>query len=1536
MPFGYGLTGNLSSAYFRKQGQGFYAGVFRSSNLKGGYSMKTKKSRRLLAVFLSAVMVLSTFAAMPFSSYAAEHTAEDLKALVDQYESRVESGTIYTNLADSYTAWYDAYLTYVLVTAGVRDAEEVDTAYNTLQTEMNEMTAWSPYQATQTAAADGSYTADILTGGDVMSNVLYAYGVGSDSAYNSVTTGQWYNTQTRTGVQYGDAVLMYDGIHEVGFPISHFQARIMTVGTSQTRSLNPTTSGFELRHDWHGYSTTVGYQTNTFSTFSYIQNPGSGGSESSGSENNPYRYSNTLYWNGDSNSFGSNYSIQYSSQDWITYDQSNRSGTFTQSANIYVINYAGLISAVNNYLSNICDYAYSQVLDYLTAVDTATSLDPQSYITGSNISSEVATLSNQLSIAVSNLNSKRSSVRTAVNMQSYIDLARNYAAYTLVAAGNNDDGYYTDGTYTIFSRAYNNVTSTFNSLSSKSIRFTDATSLNTTLVNAYTGLVIAEQYIDDSALQALFTQYYNLTSSYYTAETYSALTDKINAALVYYNNGSYAAGTTLKDNEEDRAIYNTILTDVQNAMAGLRISHDAQVAISGYNFSYNMAIEYANSLDGGQYSNYNEVMNAIAAATALMTALDTTAFTDQTSMIAEYTEVLSDIAVALGSLEYSFTVIPDGTIVSQTVGSTSGYSADNVRSYLSNAITNITYFKTVSGTSSYTTEYDLTFDNSWYEWGAYRGALYHGLGFGALGQDTVTYDNGTMSVLWKEGGAALEGSDGSYTYHSALMKTSSAGESNYVHVRGNSSGQKIYGETTVNVGDLGIRAVDFVTPDIYELFYVYTGTTGTTRNRINTDVKQTVTIIDISDLIEKVSEASNIVAACQNNNFGCYTTDSWNTFSNALSAAQADMAYTDMTNDQIVSEAQTRYNNLQNAITGLQLNTAEGSHNMIEQADSTHATCEADGTAHYICSVCGYEVRTPETALGHDITYTSNNDGATHATVCSRGDINNPSDPCVDEDGNLYCDLCGQALYDPANWTAFNAAKAELEDALAAAANGTVKYTSAALGATNTAIEAISYYNYDSAMQATVPLEQQDSIDTQTAAITAALEALNNGLADESVYEAFEQKLGTLNADAYDITSVKSAVADVEYTSQVTVNGTEYTGYDYDNYNIALGTALSENAYPYTVTVYDFNNVAYYLVDNGDGTFSYTQDQAQATTFTYGDYVTAPNPNTDNPQEEVEWSFKSQPISKTDGAYESMPAHYETTATEYSFNVLGNTEVFTSANAENSANSCKVTFVEYLDGVKSGNVIYTMYVEAGTSVRYATLPIPSNIPFYERTTVTFADGSTFSARGQVINEDSIVNVYYESWGIDSYEVTLIGTEGETVSTQHYEFNELVTLSDEGAVAYINNDNGKVLCYGSEYSFYACQDITVKAVTEIEEEASVDVIATPISDGAKVYLVGSFALPEDATIKAFGFVLDGFNSNHTGLSLADVNPSMYVVNLFAYDYYCPEQNGNQFMINFTSGSAPSTYGTYVAYAIYEDADGNECYAYSDVITNAPLR
>lgn len=270
--------------------------------------MKTKKSKRLLAAFLAAIMVLTTFAAMPFSSFAAEHSAEDLKNLLDQYETRIESGTPYTNLASSYEAWYNGYVTYFLVTAGVRTADEIDTAYKNLETQFNAMQVWTPYKATATQAADGSYTSLGLVDGDQMSNVLYSYGVGVSSPYADVRTDDGgAGTETRAGVQYGTTVLMYDGTDTpLAFPVSMYTARYTLLATSGTRSMRPTTSPFALVKNWHGFSNTPGYQTATESYVGYIDNSDFL-SNINASNNSPDRYSNTLYWTGDSSTFGDEY-----------------------------------------------------------------------------------------------------------------------------------------------------------------------------------------------------------------------------------------------------------------------------------------------------------------------------------------------------------------------------------------------------------------------------------------------------------------------------------------------------------------------------------------------------------------------------------------------------------------------------------------------------------------------------------------------------------------------------------------------------------------------------------------------------------------------------------------------------------------------------------------------------------------------------------------------------------------------------------------------------------------------------------------------------------------------------------------------------------------------------------------------------------------------------------------------------------------------------------------------------------------------------
>ena len=99
--------------------------------------MKTKKSKRLFAALLSLVMVISTFAAMPFSSFASTYTLDELNTLMSQYETKMQNGKVYKNLVSAYDAWYDAYITYVGVKAGKTPDTQIDTAYTNLLRKSN-------------------------------------------------------------------------------------------------------------------------------------------------------------------------------------------------------------------------------------------------------------------------------------------------------------------------------------------------------------------------------------------------------------------------------------------------------------------------------------------------------------------------------------------------------------------------------------------------------------------------------------------------------------------------------------------------------------------------------------------------------------------------------------------------------------------------------------------------------------------------------------------------------------------------------------------------------------------------------------------------------------------------------------------------------------------------------------------------------------------------------------------------------------------------------------------------------------------------------------------------------------------------------------------------------------------------------------------------------------------------------------------------------------------------------------------------------
>ena len=1543
--------------------------------------MKTKKSKRLFAALLSLVMVISTFAAMPFSSFASTHTLDDLNTLMSQYETKMQNGKVYKNLASAYDAWYDAYITYVGVKSGKTADSQIDTAYNNLLAQINSMTDDNVWTPTQITSKVPSFAANNVSGTlptDYYHNILYTE-AGTSNAAATMTEKAYLNL----AVYYPTTVLLYDGTAPImGVQFGGYNSYRSITG-SQPRyvySMYPTTgansetvnSDFTLVGLWKGACSSQGDGSTGYLDWGYAMTDSActstvgidkvNGYSSinfekltySGSKKNYKGYGNALKFNGLADnvytkSYNLNWRYYAGSSTTVTWTDGNLAGiNATAGTTIYVVNYNAIIckinSAINNLITNkITDYSYSTAKALLTAIDNAQNYDPASRFsssTSASVSGDVNNANTDISDYISAINNAQAGL-VSINKASYVSYAEHYAVSKTLADGKNSNGYYTTESFGSFKTAHDQAGNDLDAIINKSVYMTDISSSDSSLMTAYNNLQAAESYIDDTELKAYISQYYQLTKSYYTTSTYDALTAKVNAALVYYNDGSYTAGITLKDNETDTAIYNTLLKDIKAATAALDISRDAVVAVDGELTSYNALINEANALDGSKYSNYTAVMEKVGEASVAIVNLENTDFTTESEMITTYTSVLKIANDALASLTIAFTALEDGTIVSTDYGTTGGYTQDNVKVYLNNAITQRTYFKTVTGTSSYVTEYDITVDNTWSSWGAGKGAQFHGLAFTQAGNDLYKTNDGKMTLLWKEGGASKSSTfdTATYTYHTALMKSTSnytAGQ-DYIDIVKDTKNQKILGETTVTPNTVTpaagseIFSVSWTTPDLYEFFYINDKVKEVSAN---TDCKQTVTVIDISRLIEKVNEAAEIVNACESNAFNCYTAATWSAFSTALSEAQADLAYTAMTNADIVTACQARYNNLVSAINGLTKNTADGAHNLVEQADSVHATCTVDGTLHYICSVCGYETTKPDRATGHDMSvYTSNGDGMTHTISCSKGDNSVVENCTAGADNN--CTVCGQNLYTPADWTAYNNAKAEMEAALQASTDGTAKYSVAALQQANTDIAALTFYNYDAAEQAKFADSRQSEIDAQAAQVSAAAQALRNGIADSSVYDANASKAATLNADAYNVANVQSAVSGVSVTQTVSVNGSDYQGYDYDNYNTAFATALTENWIPYKVTVYDFDGNPFYLTKTGS-VFGYTEDEASATQFHYGDYVVAKNPNDETAA--CDWRV----VITTDNNPNGTTNKYMLSDTDYIFNVRGNTEIETTAAATDDSANKQVKFVLLLDGVNTGKVLDVQYTSA--TLRFANCNLPDNIPYYAKSEIysLAADGTktayTFEGKNAKITPtaNTVIYVNYESTAPASYTITLVDEADDTLRIVSAVFNEYVTLNAAGAASYINDANGKTLCFGSEYSFYACRDITVKALTTASTKASVDVIATPVldSDQGKVYIVGSFALPEGSTIQSFGIVFDALASK-SNLSLADVSKDNYVANLSASKYTCGGQLGNQFTVSFNQNSSVYPTGNYVAYAIYTDANGITQYAYSDVITGANL-
>ncbi len=1479
--------------------------------------MKTRTNKKMLSLILALMMVVCS---IPIASISASGALDaqmgdatdslEIVALEDAcrnfnaaLDTAAKTGVVFKDLSKAYETYLDARVYCDLALIGDNDGSEAEQKSEALKA-VTESLAEYTKPTFVTAPADGSYTADILTAGDQISNVLYTDGVGGNTAYTA--TGTIDNVSA--GFQYGASVVLYDGENDIALPISAFYSRSNGTGTQRLRSLCVNTSGLELRHYWHGNgSSAAGYQTGNSINANYVS--GSDPATPPGSRDATYRLSNTLYITG-----------PFSDSRFVhTIDTINwhieRNGPSTDTdlysigindsrAPIYIIDY----QAIKNTLAKAADVfsqygvnslASSYAKQLFSAVDNLTSINlNQDYgrnVTISGQSSDwsgLATLMGDLETSLNNAASTINNLGTPAQANILFDLSGTVGAEKPIYDKTNEENLYTPESWSDFVVAYETARNAVRAVQTDGYTLTqDAIDgYISALRNAVTGLTYTAKVADTSRFDAERLFVSTLTSTYYTEESYQNLASVLAAETnVVYPNGL----TELPIDDTSQPLVDAATAQVWAAIADLRLD----------TYVLEELIHQADAVDPNRYL-VADLQVVVGEAEQKILELQQMPFPAtpesyegvEAQMLNDYLEMVNKLRDELNNLELAFTAIEDGTVVSSYEGTTAGLTGDDIHTYLQNEILDRTYFKTVSGTASYTTPYNYSVTNQYTYWGQGHGAQFHGLGFGGYGASKYQFGTDQMSILWKEGGAPLNGTNIT-TYMDALMKTPSTYTAgvNYVDVvknRGEDNPVEIMGETTVTVGDLGIALKAFTTPDIYELINVR----NQQRERTNNQVKQTITIIDVSDLFELIEEANNVLVTASNNSFGCYTEQTWTTFVDALAAAKANMEYGEMGNNEIVSELNNRYNVLNSAKNGL-IKDTDISHHYYDPEQSTPATCLGTGTG--ICAICGYEAVLSPT--GHDYTYTPVGNGHQHVIACSKGDIDTTTEECTDlEPQDNVCDICLGAVYTPANWENYNAAKAELLQMLQEGC------TLESLNAAKPLIEALEYFNSTDEQKAVVSDALQDKIDAETASIQSIEEELVT--ADSNTYDAICYTVDNLNADAYNVEAVTKVKDEVEVSDPVTIFDVEYQGYHYDEAVTEIETAMNgENHYVYKVTVYDYDENPYYLTKDG----TYTDDElADNIDFHYGDTVTVKNPI--NEEEACAWSVEVT-AKKTDVTTAKKYVQHDTS---YQFNVRGDTSVYSSA--IEGGGLYKVVFVDS----RNGRVVDIEYTS--TRITFNNLDIPE-VPFY--TIEKFTNAATGENIKNILpKEDTriIVN-YVPSTEVGQYQITFTDlNSSQTVNT--YKYNEKVTLEAPGAAAFVDAKTNKVLFYGSTYTFFACQTMEIKAVDSVGSDVEVSVISQPIISNDTAYFIGSFAAPENTNVRSYGIVLDVYGSRKE-LSLADVDKNAFVYNMAASKLTV----GNQFVLSTSPLPSSPRNITYVAYVIYVDEKGIEHYAYSDVIS-----
>ncbi|MBE6720676.1 MAG: hypothetical protein E7571_08520 [Ruminococcaceae bacterium] len=640
-----------------------------------------KLSKRIIAVVLSALMVVTAMPMVSITAFAEDAAITAYDAAVAAYVSKMD-GTVYTNMGEVYAKYVDANEAYDAYVYGQGTAAALNsavTALNTATATLDDAHKW-----TQSIANASVYSRDSNTaiGSSYAKNILYA-----DRQDTLVDEGS--NANVRVQIQYGtNNVLLYDGKNDILFPVAVFyyydqagfsSRKMFTMYPSNGDNvqLPADSSDFRLQDQWNGkmdYGTADwnSARTQTDRIPGYQHDSGLTPDGAPNGNRNKWNYfANYMKYVGGANGFTDGLKTLHPS--WYAYtgysSSNNRVDHYLNNAgNIYIIDYATALSAIDTktYLSQVASYKSNGLAAYLNAYDALT-VDVASYDYATNPSGTAASVASSLATAAATVNNTTSPDGDA----GYTALRHAITTAKTTFEEGNDDNFFNSTLWTTFSNAYIAARDNMTNLPSNGYSTSAAAqTLADRLTTAYNNLIGSISVVDTTALETAIddAQIAIDKSGYFTTASFANadLQNVINAAktAVWQSVDKYKS-MRAKGQTTDATVA-AQLTNIQNAVKKLVIDKNATVASAG-DYSAITVVAHANDTSvytPTDYANWNTVTAAVSAVDEYNVNIATYVDNCVATKIASYEDTVRAVVTALKELKDAFSKMENGQLIS--------------------------------------------------------------------------------------------------------------------------------------------------------------------------------------------------------------------------------------------------------------------------------------------------------------------------------------------------------------------------------------------------------------------------------------------------------------------------------------------------------------------------------------------------------------------------------------------------------------------------------------------------------------------------------------------------------------------------------------------------------------------------------------------------------------------------------------------------------------------------------------------------------